>query len=146
MIVRLIRILVLAIGFAILTACGGGSGGGGEAPAAATLDPIELVSADSSGLAGDGSSQDPAVSGDGRYVTFWSSATNLVANDTNGQSDIFVRDRQTGTTRRVSVAADGAEANGFSDGPAISADGNYVVFYSSATNLVTVAHLKYSNQ
>lgn len=77
-----------------------------------------------------------AISADGRYVAFTSAATNLVAGDTNGAIDVFVHDRQTGQTTRISVASDGAQANGVSFFPAISADGRYIVFLSDATNLV----------
>ena len=75
-------------------------------------------------------------SADGRYVAFASSATNLVAADTNGRSDVFVRDRASGTTERVSVSSAGVQGNSASAAPAISADGRYVVFSSSANNLV----------
>ncbi len=79
----------------------------------------------------------PALSADGRYVAFMSYASTLVAGDTNGAADIFVRDRQAGTTERVSVATNGAQANSDSnDRPAISADGRYVAFSSDATNLI----------
>src|SRR5262249_38275560 len=75
---------------------------------------------------------------DGRYIGFASEASNLVSGDTNGFWDIFVHDRQTGKTIRVSLAADGTEANNQNqDGLAISADGNYVAFVTPASNLVT---------
>jgi Tol biopolymer transport system component len=77
-----------------------------------------------------------AISADGRYVVFPSDADNFVPGDTNGQTDIFVRDRQTGATSRVSVAADGTQAAGASGSPSISGDGRYVVFHSKADNLV----------
>jgi hypothetical protein len=77
-----------------------------------------------------------AISGDGRFVAFASSATNLIAGDTNGQDDIFVRDRWSGVTKRVSVNSNGSQANSFSDYLAISADGCYVAFRSDASNLV----------
>ena len=76
------------------------------------------------------------VSDDGRYVAFTSTATNLVAGDTNGVQDIFVHDRQTGSTTRVSVGPGGAQANGASAGQSISGDGRFVSFQSAATNLV----------
>jgi Tol biopolymer transport system component len=76
------------------------------------------------------------ISDDGRYVVFVSRADTLVPNDTNAVDDIFVHDRQTGETERVSVASDGTESNGFSTSPAISADGRYVAFTSGATNLI----------
>ena len=78
-----------------------------------------------------------AISANGRFVAFYSSATNLVAGDTNGLQDVFRHDRQTGTTVRVSVATGGAQAAGQgSFGPFISSDGRFVGFYSGATNLV----------
>jgi len=79
----------------------------------------------------------PSASADGRYVAFSSWADNLVPNDANDNSDIFVRDLQTGTTRLVSVASDGTQANGSSFTPSISADGNVIAFRSDATNLVS---------
>ena len=96
----------------------------------------EIVSVDSSGVLGDAGSTFSSVSADGRYVAFVSRAQNLVPGDTNGTDDIFVRDRQTGVTERVSVASDGTEGNGASVAPALSGDGNVVAFVSSATNLV----------
>ena len=77
-----------------------------------------------------------AISADGRYVTFDSSAANLVAGDTNGTHDVFVRDRAAGTTQRVSVAAGGGQADDESFAPSISADGRSVAFASFADNLV----------
>src|SRR4029079_1646625 len=73
---------------------------------------------------------------DGHLVAFWSSASNLVPNDTNGVNDVFVRDRLTNTTTRVSIDSSGVEGNGPSTDPAFSADGRYVAFQSAATNLV----------
>jgi Tol biopolymer transport system component len=63
-------------------------------------------------------------------------ATNLVAGDTNGVYDIFVFDRDTNTTERVSISSTGEQGNGGSAHPSISADGRYVTYYSEATNLV----------
>ncbi len=77
-----------------------------------------------------------AVSADGRFVAFMSAATNLVPSDTNGHFDVFVRDMETGAIERVSVGIGGAQANADSDYPSISADGRYVAFESSATNLL----------
>jgi archaellum component FlaF (FlaF/FlaG flagellin family) len=77
-----------------------------------------------------------SLSADGRYVTFNSEATNLVPGDTNGKVDIFVHDRMTHTTTRVSVSSDGSEANGDSIRSSISTDGRFVVFSSEASNLV----------
>src|SRR5438445_5767616 len=97
----------------------------------------ERVSVSSKGKQGDSGSSGPAMSGDGRFVAFSSGASNLVADDTNGRSDIFVHDRMTGDTTRVSVAADGAQGDANSIGTAaISADGRFVAFVSDATNFV----------
>ena len=81
-------------------------------------------------------SQFPAISGDGRYVAFWSSASNLVASDANGFRDVFVRDRQTGTTELASLTTAGLQGNNESIFPSICADGRYVAFWSYAYNLV----------
>ncbi|MFN0006963.1 MAG: TolB family protein [Planctomycetota bacterium] len=97
----------------------------------------QLISVNSSGVSGGGGSYGSAVSADARYVAFLSGAADLVAGDTNGFTDAFVRDRQSGTTQRVSVASGGAEADGASDvSVSISSDGRYVAFYCEATNLV----------
>lgn len=96
----------------------------------------QRINVSSEGAVGDGSSRSPSISSDGRYVAFYSSAGNLVPDDTNGDYDIFVHDRQTGTTERVSVASDGTEGNGNSYSPSISSDGRYVTFESYADNLV----------
>src|SRR5207248_10419230 len=73
---------------------------------------------------------------DGQFVAFHSAASNLVANDTNGQVDVFVRDRFGFTTTRVSTSASGGEADYFSQTPSISVDGRYIAFSSIATNLI----------
>ncbi len=91
-------------------------------------------------VASDGSeatapSQDVAISGDGNVVAFVSAAANLVPGDTNGQKDVFVRDRQSGTTSRVSLATGGAQAMAASGQPALSADGRWVAFSSAAGEL-----------
>ena len=78
-----------------------------------------------------------AMSLDGNFVAFVSSAQNLVTGDTNGQQDVFLRNRVAGTTSRVSVGSGGNQANGLSDLPSISRDGRYVAFFSIATNLVS---------
>jgi len=90
-----------------------------------------------------GPSTSPSVSADGRFVVFASEANNLVEGDSNGRSDIFLRDTCMGaasacapTTIRVSIGPDGAEASGASFSPAISPDGRFVIFNSPATNLV----------
>ncbi len=96
----------------------------------------ERVSLGPGGVQGDGHSYPSYISADGRYVVFVSDATNLVADDTNGWPDVFVRVLATEQTIRVSVAGDGTQGNDESGGAAISADGRYVVFHSWATNLV----------
>jgi Tol biopolymer transport system component len=101
------------------------------------LGTTQRVSVSASGAQGDNHSFNPALSADGRYVAFRSSATNLVAGDTNAVADIFVRDRLSATTERISVSDAEAQSNGNSHSPAISADGRYVAFVSSATNLVS---------
>lgn len=83
-----------------------------------------------------GASHRPAMTPDGRYVVWAADASDLVSGDRNGVRDIFVRDRHSRRTERVSRGRSGAEANGASDAPAISADGRYVVFSSRASNLV----------
>ncbi|TMM11186.1 MAG: hypothetical protein E6G00_05495, partial [Actinobacteria bacterium] len=94
------------------------------------------VSVDSHGAQGKGASFVPSISANGRFVAFSSVANNLVGGDTNTVSDVFVRDRKTGKTRRVSVDSHGAQGNGDSFIPSISADGRFVAFYSDAANLV----------
>ena len=95
------------------------------------------VSVSSAGAQGNAASgRGPSLSDDGRVVAFTSSATNLVAGDGNGVEDAFVRDLQTGVTARVSLASGGGEGNGPSGDPSISADGRFVAFSSSASNLI----------
>jgi hypothetical protein len=94
-------------------------------------------SVDSLGLQANSDSTAPVISSDGRYVAFQSSATNLIANDANFDSDIFLRDRVSLVTTRVSVSSTGAEANFVSFSPSISSDGRYVAFQSGASNLVS---------
>jgi Tol biopolymer transport system component len=94
---------------------------------------LTCVSGDPDG----GGQYGPAISGNGRFVAFCSASANLVEGDNNQCNDMFVYDRDTGQTTRVSVASDGTQANGASDWcPSISADGRYVTFQSDATNLV----------
>jgi probable HAF family extracellular repeat protein len=94
------------------------------------------VSVATSGVQGNNTSTNPSMSADGRFVVFESDATNLVAGDTNGRRDIFLRDRQLGTTVRLSVSTNGVQANGHSYRPRISPNGRFIVFESDATNLV----------
>ena len=93
----------------------------------------EIVSTSTDGTQGNGPSLFPSISSGGRYIAFQSLASNLVPNDTNEVSDIFVRDRIAGTTERV---CDAVQGNGSSFSPSISADGSFVAFASAATNLV----------
>jgi uncharacterized delta-60 repeat protein len=98
---------------------------------------IIRVSTSASGVQVAGPSWAPEIAGDGRYVVFESEASNLVAGDTNGVADVFLKDVQTGAISRVSTSALGAQGNGFSGGMVdVSADGRYVVFESGATNLI----------
>lgn len=83
-----------------------------------------------------GVSHSPRISADGRLVSFVSAASNLVPRDSNGCDDVFIRDRQLGSTERVSVATSGAQADGSSSLPALSGDGRWVAFASLAGNLV----------
>jgi Tol biopolymer transport system component len=96
----------------------------------------ERVSISTKGAQANESSFLAGISGDGRLVAFESDATNLVPGDSNGTTDVFVRDRKNGTTERVSVGPNGKQANAGSHGGFVSADGRYVVFSSDATNLV----------
>jgi Tol biopolymer transport system component len=85
---------------------------------------------------GNGHSMFGQVSTNGQFVVFQSDASNLVANDTNGVTDIFVRDRMAATTTLVSVSTNGGPANGASTDPVMTPDGRYVAFISRASNLV----------
>jgi Tol biopolymer transport system component len=100
------------------------------------LGTTEVVSISSTGQFGAGDSLRPSISADGRFIAFTSLASNLVSGDTNVLWDIFVHDRNTGTTERISVGMNGAEADGDSTAAAISADGRFVAFNSRASNLV----------
>jgi Tol biopolymer transport system component len=91
------------------------------------------VSIDSNGLAGNGPSSAPSISDGGRSVSFVSTATNLVAGDTNTSADVFVHDRATGTTTRVSVTTAGAQATGNAQRSVISADGRAIAFDTPAS-------------
>jgi Tol biopolymer transport system component len=127
-----------------------------------TTGAVEIISRSTAGAAGNSGSGFPAVTGDGRQVAFASGATTLVPGDTTAgpppplpvisdfaspppavlppiAGDIFVRDRATGRTTRISVGRDNAsEANGFSTYPSISSSGRFVAFTSAADNLVAV--------
>jgi Tol biopolymer transport system component len=102
-----------------------------------TLGTTERVSLSSTGVEGNAASTASAISPDGRFVVFQSTASNLVPGDTNGARDIFVRDRLEGATERVSVSSSGGQANGASGQPTASADGRFLAFSSSASNLTS---------
>ena len=95
----------------------------------------QLVSVGPRGAEGDGGSRQPKISAFGRFVAFELTAANLVLNDTNSKSDVFVHDRRTGITRRVSVSSSGVESNGRSSAATLSAEGRFVAFQSDATTL-----------
>jgi Tol biopolymer transport system component len=126
--VRLKRIWLLLVGLGLLFLI--------QAGGVAWSQVTERVSVDSDGAEGDNASAAPSNSSDGRYVAFESFATNLVANDTNTDKDIFVHDRQTGTTTRVSLHSDGTQGDLGSNFPSISGDGLHVAFESGAGSLV----------
>ncbi|MGW7081307.1 TolB family protein [Streptomyces sp. NPDC054866] len=107
------------------------------ASAAPTAAPhTERVSVGPEGAEGNAASTNPAISADGRYVAFVSASRNLVANDTNGTPDAFVRDLRTGKTERVSVKSNGKASHGVVREVSLSPDGRYVVFTSTADDLV----------
>ncbi|MFJ2806877.1 TolB family protein [Kitasatospora sp. NPDC087271] len=110
------------------------------APAAAEAHPrtggIVRVSVGLDGAQPDGASAALGLSADGRYALFSSDATNLVPGDTNGATDVFVRDLHTGRTQRVSVGADGAQLDAPTTQASISGDGRFVAFNTKATNVV----------
>jgi Tol biopolymer transport system component len=99
--------------------------------------PAVLVSVADDGTQANGPSSNPDISADGRYVVFQSSASNLVPDDTNGESDVFIRDVAEAKTALLSVARGGGPGNGASVAPAISADGNVVSFFSAANDLTS---------
>lgn len=97
---------------------------------------IIMASVAADGFGGDGYSEHPSISSDGRYVAFYSYASDLVAGDGNSTDDIFVRDLQNNTTERISVSEAGTDSNSNSYLTSISADGSCVAFISAASNLV----------
>ena len=101
-----------------------------------TSGAVTRLSTTSSGGQAKGGSGSPVFSPDGRSVVFQSDATNLVAGDTNGATDLFLKDLTTGTVTRLSTTSSGGEAKGGSYSPVFSPDGRSVVFQSYATNLV----------
>jgi Tol biopolymer transport system component len=108
-------------------------------PVAASTSRVSVDSTGAQGVSASGGEFNlivPSISADRRYVVFASDASNLVADDTNSSSDVFVRDRVAHTTRRISVSSTGGQSNGDSTAASISADGRYVAFTSWASNLV----------
>lgn len=96
----------------------------------------ERVSVGTGGVQGNAFSSSGVASADGRYVAFASGSDNLVPGDTNGAEDIFVRDRQTGRTERLTTGDPAQQQPGGSDMPSISWDGRYVAFASGRSDLV----------
>ena len=99
-------------------------------------DSTERVAIDSAGVQGNGLSSYPSVSADGRFVAFTSNSSNLVPGDTNGKWDVFVHDRVSGATDRISLSTAGAQGNADSYRPVMASDGRFVAFESLASNLV----------
>lgn len=96
-----------------------------------------LISVAWDGSQSDATSADANITPDGRFIAFFSDASNLVPNDDNGMGDVFLRDRIAGTTERISISAEGGDADQMSMQPSISDDGRYVAFMSYATNLTS---------
>ena len=99
-------------------------------------DTTQLISVSSTGVKGNSYSGGACISADGRYIAFSSESTNLVAGDTNGKCDVFIRDLINGTTELVSISSTGEQGNDRSGGQSISADGRYIAFCSDASNFV----------
>jgi Tol biopolymer transport system component len=102
----------------------------------ASAEIMTRLSVNAQGMSGNSHSHSPAISADGRYIAFQSDANNLVPNDNNSFTDIFLYERFTKHIKRVSVSSNGTEANFVSFFPALSANGRYIVFQSDAYNLV----------
>jgi Ca2+-binding RTX toxin-like protein len=97
---------------------------------------VTLVSSSTAGVQANNDSNDFVISQDGTKVAFYSTASNLVANDTNYAGDIFVKDLTTGVLTRVSTDSNGGQSNGAAYGPLFSPDGTKIAFYGPASNLV----------
>ncbi len=130
--------LVLLAAAALVPACGGGGGGGGGAPAGPSNVTV-LISAAADGTPANGTCDQPSISDSGQFVAFRASGatTNLLGagSDTDGFTDIYLKNTSTGAVTRLSVGS-GGPVNGHSSEPAISGDGNFIAFTSAATNLV----------
>jgi Tol biopolymer transport system component len=96
---------------------------------------LQMASANAAGQPANGASHDLQLSADGRFAVFVSSASNLVQGDTNGVTDVFLKDMLTGAIGRLSLSPDGVQGNGASDAAQISGDGGTVTFRSNASNL-----------
>lgn len=121
---------------AVVTACACGLAVWGQVAGVEAAPRTVLVSVTGAGRPVDGLSVSPTISANGNRVAFQSSSDDLVRGDENQASDVFVRDLAAGTTRRVSVGRGGADSDGSSTSPSISANGRYVTFTSGAENLV----------
>jgi Tol biopolymer transport system component len=112
----------------------------GQAPAEAAAGETSRVSTSSTGAEANNRSSEGDLSADGRFVAYSSFASNLVDDDTNGQGDIFVKDRRTGRNVRINVRTVGQTqlqcTGGFSSDPHISATGRFVIYASTCTDLV----------
>jgi len=124
------RILLTVLTMVALAVVSGG------AVAAADQGDTIRVSVDSTGVEGDNRSRDSVITDDGRQVVFRSIASNLVPGDTNAITDVFLHDRDSGVTYRISVDSAGLESNDESSQPSVSGSGRYVSFSSTASNLV----------
>lgn len=109
---------------------------GGYSQTYAQVINLQIISRNADGDLGDDESYDPSISRDGHFVVFASAATNLVPDDTNGVADTFVYDIEADALERVSINNDGEEADDYSYNGVVSGDGRYVLYASSATNLV----------
>lgn len=141
---RAVRIHYVLLSAIIFGLCGGIVRGqdcntNGTPDADDVANYIQLLSTDAGGDAGDGGSFDPAISADGRWLAFYSNASNLVDDDTNGLTDVFVKDLLTGAVQNIHRAPDGAVADGAAQASIdMTPDGRYVAFASAAQNLVAV--------
>lgn len=106
------------------------------AATAAYAESTAIISVNAQGQAANGISDRSAISPDGNWVAYQSSASDLVAGDTSNQSDIFLYDRSTTTTTRISLGLNGAQSDGLSSSPRLSQNGRFIAFESLATNLV----------
>jgi Tol biopolymer transport system component len=97
---------------------------------------VARLNVSSDGEESDGGARSPSISADGRFIAYFSDATNLVEGDQNEQRDIFLRDRTTGETTLVSIASSGEQGDGPSYAPAVSGNGRFIAFVSDAENLI----------